>query len=546
MVAAPALAEIDVLADDVAEVLLDLPSFGELVEIPTKEDGKVPFGWDRWHPEQRQFERERTGRDVVLKPRQIGFSTIELARDLQFARTREGVQVVVVVHTDAAKVELFSRVHLMVRCLYRWGLLPEPKEATKTGFRWDDVDSSIKIIEAGKDAKSAADKGRSGTIHRLHCTEVAFYSQPEETMVALLAAGERAEVVIESTANGTGTWFHDCVTQAQAGQFGDFAFHFFPWFAHPDYIEDPRAYSKPPDTKRARYWEEKLRALGCDDRRIAWWRKTVATKKLDKALREYPCTPEAAFTESASTWLEPEHIDRLRGEVRDPIEERRVHRSERPCGKLRVYELPEEGSQYILFADPSEGVGNNEAALVVIEHRTSAVVAAWHDNRTKPGELAGIVAAVGRLYNTALIAVERNTWRKEKGDASDGGRTTLAVLERDERYPSHRIYRDANGKIGWATTGESRPLIFGDLQKSIEDGVAVTPDRKTVEEAANLIIGNDGRPRARSKRGTRGDDGLFVAWGAARQVRERVPMPGPRKVTAQTVGPALGSSKFRT
>lgn len=540
------LTTMDGLAEGVAEVLLDLPSFGELVEIPTKDRGKMPFGWDNWHPEQREFEGKRTGRDVVLKPRQIGFSTIELARDLQFARTHEGVQVVVVVHTDAARVELFSRVHGMVRSLFRLGLLPEPKEATKTGLRWDDLDSSIKIIEAGKDVRSAADKGRSGTIHRLHCTEVAFYSQPEETMVALLAAGERAEVVIESTANGTGTWFHDCVTQAQAGTFGDFSFHFFPWFSHPDYIEHPLAYAEEPATKRARYWEDKLRALGCDASRLAWWRKTVATKKLDKALREYPCTPEAAFTESAATWLEPEHIDRLRSEVRDPVEERRVHRTERPCGKLRLYELPQEGDAYILFADPSEGVGNNEAGVVVIHHRTGEVIAAWHDNRTKPGELANIIAAVGRMYNTALIAVERNTWRKEKGDASDGGRTTLAVLERDERYPAHRIYRDSNGKIGWATTGESRPLIFGDLQKAIEDGVATTPDRKTVEEAAALVIGADGRPRARSKRGTRGDDGLFVAWGAARQVRERAPMPGPRKVTAQTVGPALGSSRFRT
>lgn len=546
MAAAPSLATSDELAEGVAEVLLDLPSFGELIQIPTKDEGKVPFGWDRWHPEQRTFERNRTGRDVVLKPRQIGFSTIELARDLQFARTHEGVQVVVVVHTADAKVELFSRVHLMVRGLSRWGLLPEPKEATKTGFRWDDVDSSIKIIEAGNDAQAAADKGRSGTIHRLHCTEVAFYKEAEESLVALLAAGERAEVVIESTANGTGTWFHDCVTQAQAGTFGDFAFHFFPWFDHPDYVEDPRAYREEPATKRARYWEDKLRSLGCDDRRIAWWRKTVATKKLDKALREYPCTPEAAFTESAATWLEPEHIDRLRGDVREPIEERRVHRSERPCGKLRIYEHPEEGASYILFADPSEGVGNNEAAICVIEHRSARVVAAWHDNRTKPGELGSIVATVGRMYNNALAAVERNTWRKEKGDASDGGRTTLAVLERDERYPAQRIYRDAQGKLGWATTGESRPLIFGDLQDAIDQATASTPDRKTVEEAANLIVGNDGRPRARAKRGTRGDDGLFVAWGAARQVRERVPMPGPRRVRAETVGAARSSTRFRT
>lgn len=543
---APISASTQELAEQVAEVLCDLPSFGSLVEIPTKDRGKVAFDYDSWHPEQRRFERERTGRDVVLKPRQIGFSTIELARDLQFARTHEGVQVLVVVHNDAAKVELFSRVHIMVRALERLHLLPEPKEATKTGFRWDDVDSSIKIIEAGKDAKSASDKGRSGTIHRLHCTEVAFYREPGETMVALLAAADRAEVVIESTANGTGTWFHDCVTQAQAGTFEDYAFHFYPWLDHPDYVADPRAYSTPPATRRHRYWEDKIRALGASERQIAWWRKTVSRPGgIDKALREYPCTPEAAFTESAQSWLEPEAIDALRSAVTDPVDTRRVHRTARPCGPLRIYEHPEEGASYILFADPSEGVGNNEAAVCVIEHRTARVVACWHDNRTKPGEFGHIVAAIGRFYNHALVAVERNAWRGGKGDSSEGGRTTLLVLERDERYPSRRLYRDANGELGWATTGKSRPLIFGDLQRAIDDEGATTPDRKTVDEAANLVM-RDNRIEARRKRGLRGDDGLFIAWGAARQVRERVPMPGPKKVVAQNVGPETTSSRFRT
>src|SRR5690606_20802661 len=132
---------------DVASVMLDLPSFGSLVQIRTKGRGKVNFGWKQWHPEQRRFERERTGRDIVLKPRQIGFSTMELCRDLQFARTHEGSQTVVVVHNGDAKNELFAGIHLMERSLRDLGLVPLAKENTKTGLRWDDTDSSIKIIE---------------------------------------------------------------------------------------------------------------------------------------------------------------------------------------------------------------------------------------------------------------------------------------------------------------------------------------------------------------------------------------------------------------
>jgi hypothetical protein len=537
--------DLDTLAHDVAELMLDLPSFGAMVEIPTKGiGGKVPFGWDRWHPEQRRFERDRTGRDIVLKPRQIGFSMLELCRDLQFARTHEGVQVVVVVHTGEAKNELFSRVHVMVRALARWGLMPDPKENTKTGLRWADNDSSIKIIEAGKDEGTAAARGRSGTIHRLHATEVAFYAQPEETMTALLAAaGDHGEVVIESTANGVDNWFHERVLEAREGRFENFAFHFYPWWQHPTY-RAPRDLYPAPTSKREQFWEKELRKLGCTEEQIAWWRKTVSTHKLDKALREYPPTVDAAFTVSSEKWLSPEHVDRLRAHVREPLEHMRLERSSIGYGELRVYERPQPGLTYIAAVDPSAGVGINEAAITVIEQRSGAYVAAWNNTRVKPGELGHVAAMVGRYYNNALVAVERNVWRDNTGNDREGGLETIAVLEREERYP--RIYRDAKtSKVGWSTNEHTRPLIFGDLAKGIEDpdDPLTTPDARTVDEAAALVLTPRG-PRAPRKAKGRGDDGLFVTWGIARQIRNLVPLPG--KVVARPVGRATISSGFAT
>lgn len=542
-----AVHDLDALAAALSGALLDLPSFGALVEIPTQGvGGKVPFGWPQWHPEQRRFQAQRTGRDIVLKPRQIGFSMLELARDLQFARTHEGVQVVVVVHTGEAKNELFSRVHVMVRALHRWGLLPEAKENTKTGLRWADLDSSIKIIEAGKDEGTAAARGRSGTIHRLHATEVAFYAQPEETMTALLAASEHAEVVIESTANGTGNWFHEHVMLAREGRFEDFTFHFFPWWEHEAYRARAGSYP-PPETKRALYWEKELRKLGCDEEQIAWWRKTVQKYGIDKALREYPPTVDAAFTVSSEKWFAPEHIDRLRVHVREPIERRLLERSGQSYGELRIYEHPQPRTAYVLAADPSGGNGINEAAITVIDHRHGHTVAAWDNNRVKPGELGHVVAMIGRLYNNALVAVERNEWRKGKdGSDTEGGIETLHVLERDERYP--RLYRDPQTKkLGWSTNEHTRPLIFHDLAKGIEDPDTplTTPDARTVDEAASIVRDpKTGRLYVPGKKRGRGDDGLFVTWGIARQVRERAPLPS--KVIAVPVGGSMVSAGFRT
>lgn len=537
------------IADGLAEVFDDLPSLGSLLEIRTKTDGKVPFEWDRWHPEQRRFERERTGRDIVLKPRQIGFSTLELARDFQFARTHEGVQVVIVVHTGEAKAELFAAIHVMAKSLSEWGLLPEARENTKTGLRWEDTDSSIKVIEAGKDETTADDRGRSGTIHRLHVTEAAYYRAPEATLTALFeAAGDHAEIVVESTANGVGNWFHRAVTQARRGRFAGFAFHFFPWFDHPTYRVEPGSFPLEPETKRERYWERRLRALGCDQGQIEWWRGRVESHGIDKALREYPPTPDAAFEASGDTWIEPEYLDRLESEVREPLEllpieiPRRKHRDgttspARRYGRLRVYEHPEPGERYILTGDPSGGTGRDEAALCVMTHRDARIVAAWDDDRTKPGDFADVLAFVGRMYNTALIASEIQL---------DGklGRITLELLKREHRYP--RIFEHKPGSPGWSTDPATRPVLFDDLGKLIESGRASTPDAKMAAEVRSLRRDErTHRVEARGK-GTRGgsDDGLVICWGMGLQVRLRSRIPGPAR--AEPVGEELVSHRINT
>src|SRR5690606_4995465 len=189
---------------------------------------------------------------------------------------------------------------------------------------------------------------------------------------------------------------------------------------------------------------------GCDEEQIAWWRKTVQKYGIDKALREYPPTVDAAFTVSSEKWFAPEHIDRLRVHVREPIERRLLERSGQSYGELRIYEHPQPRTAYVLAAVPSGGNGINEAAITVIDHRHGHTVAAWDNNRVKPGELGHVVAMIGRLYNNALVAVERNEWRKGKdGSDTEGGIETLHVLERDERYP--RLYRDPQTKkLGWS------------------------------------------------------------------------------------------------
>lgn len=535
------------LAHEVAEVLTDLRLFGELLEIKNASGAGAPtidFGVSNWHPEQRRFERERTGFDLILKPRQIGFSTLELARDLQFALLHPSSNVLIIVHDQEVKDDFFARLRKMAHGLEALGLSPPTKRDTVNYIAWKDLESTVRIIESGSTEATAQKRARSGTIDRLHATEVGFWPAAEVTWGSLLGSTKLArEVVFESTADRAGTWFHEKVVDLQKGGFRPYKFHFYPWFEHPGHVADPAVYCEPPQTRRQQLWEKRLLRMGVSPEQLAWWRMTVGAGSLDQALREFPPTPEAAFASGSDTWLEPEHLERVNDAVRTPLRFGPIIILKSELSSLRVYVDPVEGARYVIGCDPSEGGGSDEAGIYVLDHRTAVTAAVWDSNEVKPGLLGRVVAKIGRMYNRAVIGVERNVWRKEKDSASGGGRATLKKLLTDERYPRSRVFHTEDGKPGWATSHVTRDILFSDLADGIEEGSLVTPDAKTAAELASIELVK-GQPRVPRKGKGRADDGLVVAWAIALQMKHRNRIPG--KVTAQVVGDELDSVSFRT
>lgn len=523
----------DVTAEDVAEVFGDLTLFTDLLEIRAGDPPTiVPFEYERWRPEQVQFQKERTGRDIVLKSRQIGFTTLELARDLQYARTHTGVQVVIVVQDGAAKDFLFAGLKIMAAALERIGAAPKPKYSTKTELQWGDNNSIIRVVEAGNTESVAENRGRSGTIHRLHLTEVAFYGAAAATINAMVdAVPAHGEILIESTANGVGNVFHKFVELAQEGS-GPYKLHFYPWFAQSERRSPvkPDLYTRDyPDDELV--WMRWYREQGLDDAQIQWWVNKVDEKRayggLEQVLQEFPPTPEAAFRTGDGQWIPSWVCDVLSQRIQEPL---RIHTLEtepdpetgrsRPLGDLRVYTEPEPHQDYIIGADISEGVEGDDSAATVVHAHTGLPVAAFNANTIEPGDYGLALAAMGRLYNRALIVPERN---KECS-------AVLRALRREANYA--RIYTHEDGREGWLTTGANRPVLWDELRaelvesaQRVRDGGEAsiwTPDAETVAQCRAITRGRDGKPAARGK-GTKGGakDDLYVSWAIAWQVRGR-------------------------
>lgn len=493
-------------ADDIATIFNDFEALCCLLKIKTKSGPPIAFKPEVWFEEQRRFHESRTGRDVVLKARQVGFSTLELARDLQFALCNPGTNTMVVGAERDASNKLFLQLRTMYYGLRDYGIAPETKYDNVRELYFPALDSSVQVLESGSSESSAEKKGRSGTVHRLHSTETAFYQYGTTTMGALLnCVPPTGEVVIESTPNGAQGMFYDLCQMAMAGR-GEYTFHFWPWLIHREYERAPRPGFDPrPRDKH----EEKMRAMGATDAQVQWWRDQVDNPMigLDKAMQEYPLDPISCFKRSGRPFIDGDSIDWMMGMIREPI-----RTEERASGQLRIYEEPQQGESYVLGADVAEGVGKDKSAATVIKRKTGDVVAYWESPVIDPGDFGVECGKLGRLYNNALIGIERN----------NHGHAALEALVHRAKYIPDRIYRHSDHKNGWPTNRETRPVLFDDLATAIRERTARTPERVHVVEARTLIWDSDGKPRAQGKTEDNGskDDG-FVSWAIARQVRTR-------------------------
>ena len=144
-------------------------------------------------------------RIIILKARQMGFSTATEAIFFKETATKTNVNTAIVAHKEDSTTNLFNMSKLMYNQLPEV-LKPEKKNSNAKELVFNNKDgtglnSKIKCMTAGGDGV-----GRSDTINNLHLSELAFWQgDKKQTLLGLLQAVPNTPntmIVIESTANG--------------------------------------------------------------------------------------------------------------------------------------------------------------------------------------------------------------------------------------------------------------------------------------------------------------------------------------------------------
>lgn len=423
----------------------------------------------------------RTPRDIILKPRQVGMTTLEQARDVWTFLTKPGARVVVVCQSFSDHTPLKSlsaNFRVMFEGLAASGVRLNFRTDSTSDWVLADRDASLRIVEAGASEASADKKGRAGTITRLHLTETAFYEYAENTLNALLECvpGPEygTEIVSESTPNGAAGVYYDQYIAAAAGKSG-YKAHFFPWFDQDEYrVELAEDEIVIPETKAEEALAKRHAALIPEQ--LKWYRNKVAEKRGNHELvdQEYPTDAETAFLLRGGTFFDRDITKGLLSGTRDPI---RVEWG----GELRIYAEPATGHRYIVTVDPSEGTGGDPGAAAVHDRASGEHVATLH-GQFPPWTLGERAAEIGWIYNEAMLVIERN----------NHGHAVIQCLERGKHGPKQEPYRNLysayDGKVGWYSTEVTRSAALDALESAHRKGEWSTPDRAVLGEFFTFIV----------------------------------------------------------
>jgi len=273
---------------------------------------------------QRRFIERLHHRNIILKARQLGFTTLIAIVWLDHALFNANSRCGIIAHDrEAAKVIFRDKVK------FAYDNLPaELKQAMP--LKADNADELL--FAHNNSSVRVATSMRSGTIHRLHISEFgkicAKYPDKAKEVVtgSIPAVPLNGITVIESTAEGTDGEFHAMTQRAmalleqdKALSPKDWRFHFFPWWGEEHY-RMPEGSAVITDKDRDYFAEiEGKMQTTLDIEQRNWY---VATRDADFAgneeqmWQEYPSTPKEAFQVSSEGCYYAKQVTAVRKSAR--------------------------------------------------------------------------------------------------------------------------------------------------------------------------------------------------------------------------------------
>lgn len=269
------------------------------------------------NPEQTHFLEEMHYRNVILKARQLGFSTLIQLMFLDAAVFNSNVRAGVIADTATNAETIFRD-----KIKFAYDGLPSGIRER----RYPVKESVSELLLSNNSSVRVGTSMRSGTLQYLHVSEFGKICAQnprrarEITTGAIPALAPDGLLFVESTAEGREGKFYDMCEDARkraghALQPLEEKFFFFPWFTRSEYESEPSGVVI--SDKEREYFDKVEEKTGVElsMRKRAWYVLTKRRLGADMK-REYPSTPDEAFEASNEGAWYREQFDALRSEGR--------------------------------------------------------------------------------------------------------------------------------------------------------------------------------------------------------------------------------------
>ena len=395
------------------------------------------------------------------------------------------------------------------------------------------------------------DSCRGGDYSLVHCSEVALWRKTRlrtpEDMLRAACSGVLLQpmtmILLESTANGTGNFFHTEYEAAKKGE-SQFSPLFVAWYE----IEQ---YSLPmsPEEREifaGKLWEGKENRQADNERSqpgayLWWlWEKGATLEAINwyvherskysdhgQMASEYPSDDIEAFVHSGARVFDRYRVEILReacglpyirGEVSGdkpsgPGSLENVTFREDSQGSLKVWRLPEQDetqkmtNRYLTVVDIGGRSAKADWSVIAVFDRKGLaegegpeVVAQWRGH-TDFDLLAWNAARIARFYEESLLVIESNTLETHDRDRNvEGDQSHFLLNQLRKVYP--RLYarkrkpedirQGAPVKYGFHTNIATKPLIIANLVKVVREKLYIEHDSACLDEYLTYEQRQDG------------------------------------------------------
>jgi len=431
---------------DLSEQLLD-PRF--YLESFCKIKGKLGKGLEPFILKPAQLDIFNTiqkyNRIIIMKARQIGFSTAVTGFLYHKTITTDGVSTAIVGYNNDLTAELLDKIKTFIRTTPA-DFQPTIHYNSKYEISFPKNDSKIIVLP------STDNVGRGYTINYALLTELPFWENAEEKMGTLEASVPiDGKIIIESSPGAVGDYFHRM------------------WVSDNDYIKKEYGWWW-------NYTEEEIETIR---RRMNDPRKFNNNYALEFLISGRSVFTQETILAQRSTTVKVGDKLKLENGLEctvQVIEDGFVQ-----------YKPFEDGHFYVVGADCAEGVSGGDYSVAIVLDRTTGEEVGFWRGHIAPDRFAKVLNKIGRAYGNALMVVE----------AEAHGNVVLNVLK-NMLYPSlyfrpsrfDGIGNPWSDKLGWKTTKLTRPILIDEFEQMAREGHITLHSKETVDEMT-VFIYND-------------------------------------------------------